>query len=187
MRTARHPDIQLGVTEPPPAQPPAPWWWTRLIDGAHPWGSFDAGVGRHGVRRYWLVVYPPGASTAERRLARLWRGWPLTGAALGVVALMLLGNAEAPPTTVLAMVVAAYVGVGALLFMRVGHGRVNVRSMPVILAPGTADDDERRKYGEWQILVHILTAADGMLTTGAISPAEYKATWRHAYHRLESI
>ena len=29
-----------------------------------------------------LIIYPPGTTTADRRLARLWRGWPLDGVAL---------------------------------------------------------------------------------------------------------
>jgi len=187
MRTARHPNIPLGVNKPTPAEPPAPRPWERLLDGSHPWGSFDSAVARHSVRRYRLVIYPPGAGTADRRLARLWRGWSLTGAPFALVVLMLMSTVAAAPATVFAVAVAAYVGIGALLFMRAGPARVHVREMSVILVPGTVDDVERRKYGEWQILVHILTKADGMLTTGAISPAEYNATWWHAYHRLQAI
>lgn len=40
------------------------------------------------------------------------------------------------------------------------------------------------KYREWRELVQTLTTADDMVTTGAISTAEHKATWQHAYHRL---
>jgi len=144
-------------------------------------------VSRYGVRRYRLIIYPPGTSTADRRLARLWRGWPLSGAALGLFALMLLGNAAASPDTVLAVAVAAYVSIGALLFLRAGPVRVQVRSMSIILMPGTADEHERRKYIEWKTLVRMLTRADRMLTTGAISLVEHEATWWEAYDRLEAI
>ena len=73
-------------------------------------------VGRYGVRRYRLIIYPAGTGTADRRLARLWRAWPLGGAVLGLLAVMLLGNAASSPDTVLAVAVAAYVSIGALLF-----------------------------------------------------------------------
>lgn len=177
----------MGVVRLTPQAPSGPSLWSRLLDGARPWGSFDTKVGRYGVRRHQLTIYPPGSSTTDRRLARLWRGWPLTGAALALVGLILLGNVVAAPDTVLAVAVAAYVSIGVLLFVRAGPHRVHVRSMSIILMPEIAEECEVRKYGEWQNLVRMLTAVDRMLTLDAISSAEHKATWRHAYHRLGVI
>jgi hypothetical protein len=142
-------------------------------------------VSRYGVRRSRLIIYPPGISTADRRLARLWRGWPVSGAVLGLLAIIMLGNAVASPRTVLAVAVAAYASIGMLLFLLAGPARVQVRSMSVILLPASADARERRRYAEWQTLVHMLIRADHMLTTGAISAVEYEATWWEAYDRLE--
>jgi hypothetical protein len=133
------------------------------------------------------MMYSPRTSTVDRRLARLWRAWPSSGAVLGLLALTLLGNAAASPDTVLEVAVAAYVVTGALLFLRAGHGRVQARSMSVILMPETSDAKELCKYREWRELVQTLTTADDMLTTTAISPAEHKATWQHAYYRLGTI
>lgn len=162
-------------------------WWSSLLDGTHPWGSFDATISRYGVRRYRLIVYPPGTSTADRRLARLWRGWPISGAVLVLLAVMLFGNVAASPDTVLALAVAAYASICALLFLRAGPARVQVRSMSIILVPGAADARELRRYIEWQTLVPMLTRADDMLRTGAISLVEHEATWWEAYDRLEAI
>jgi hypothetical protein len=134
-----------------------------------------------------LIIYPAGISTADRQLARLWRGWPVTGAVLGLLAVMLLGNAAASPDAVLAFAVTAYATIGALLFLRAGPARVQVRSMSIILMPGTADARELYKYAEWQTLVHMLTRTDRMLTTGAISLVEHEAIWWEAYDRLEAI
>ena len=147
-------------SQPTPEGPAGPSWWSRLLDGAHPWGSFDAVVSRYGVRRSRLIIYPPGISTADRRLARLWRGWPVGGAVLGLLAIMMLGNAVASPRTVLAVAVAVYASIGALLFLLAGPARVQVRSMSVILMPASADARERRRYAEWQTLVHMLIRAD---------------------------
>ncbi len=97
---------------------------------------------------------------------------------------MLLGNAAASPDTVLALAVAVYVSIGALLFLRAGPARVRVRSMSVILMP-KADARERRRYTEWQTLVDMLTRADRLLRAGAISIVEHEATWWEAYDRLE--
>jgi uncharacterized protein DUF6611 len=162
-------------------------WWLWLLDSAHPWGSFDAPVGRYGVRRYGLMIYPPGTSTADRRMARLWRGWPITGAVLVLLAVILLGNVAASPDTVLGLGVAVYVSVGALLFLRAGPAYVRVRSMSVILMPGAADATERRRYIEWQTLVRMLTRADQLLRTGAISLVEHETTWWEACGCLEAI
>ncbi|MGO9510512.1 MAG: DUF6611 family protein [Mycobacterium sp.] len=174
-----------GVTPPTPAGPVVPSWWSWLLDGAHPWGSFDAVVSRYGVRRSKLIIYPPRTNTVDRRLARLWRGWPLGGALLGLLALMMLGNAVAPPLTVLTAAVTIYASIGALLFLLAGPARVQVRSMSVVLMPGTTDAHQQRRYAEWQTLVEMLVRADRTLMTGAISAAEHEATWWEAYDRLE--
>ncbi|SPM31031.1 DUF6611 family protein [Mycobacterium terramassiliense] len=176
-----------GILQLSQSAPAQPQWWSRPLEGAHQWGSFDATVGRYGVQRYRLTVYPPGSTTADRRLARLWRGWPITGAVLGLLAIMLLGDAAASPHTVLAIFVVAYVGIGALLFLRAGPVRVRVRSMSVSLLPNGADVAERRRHTEWRTLTGMLTEADRMLANGAISLVEHEAIWWEAYDRVEAI
>ncbi len=186
MRGTQQPHAESGVSQPTKA-PAQPRWWSRLLEGAHPWGFSDATISRYGVRRYRLIIYPPGTTAADRQLARLWRGWPITAAVLGLLAVMLLGNVVPSPNTVLAYAVAASVSIGALLFQRAGPARVQVRSMSIILMPKAADVRARRRYAEWQTLVHMLTQADQMLTAGAISPVEYEAIWWEAYDRLEAV
>lgn len=187
MRDTQHRIVAPDLSQAMHGAREAPSLWSRLLDGAQPWGYCDATISRYGVRRYRLIIYPPGISAADRRLARLWRGWPISGALLALFALVLLGDAAASPDTVLAVALAAYVSIGALLFLRAGPVRVRVRSMSIILMPNTADAHERRKYIEWKTLVHMLSHADHLLTTGVISLAEYEATWWEAYERLEAI
>jgi Family of unknown function (DUF6611) len=79
------------------------------------------------------------------------------------------------------------VSIGALLFLRVGPARVQVRSVSIALMPGAIDARERRKHIECQTLVHMLTRADHMLATGAISPVKHEAIWWEAYDHLEAI
>ncbi len=114
----------------------------------------------------------------------MWRGWPVTGAAVGLLAVVFLGNVAVPPNTVLEYAVAAYVGIGALLFLRAGPARVQVRSLSAILLPNAVDTRERLRHTEWVTLVRMLTRADQMLTTGAISVVEHEAIWWDAYDRL---
>ena len=167
--------------------PAAPRWWSLLLDGAHPWGSFDVVVSQYGVRRYRLTIYPPTATRADQRLARLWRAWPISGVAAALLAVMLFGNVTGSPDTVLAFAVAAYVTIGALLFLRAGPARVQVRSASIILLPETADVAERRRYAGCRALVEMLTQAGQLLTVGDISSVEHEAIWWEAYDRLGDI
>ncbi|WP_156688289.1 DUF6611 family protein [Mycobacterium sp. Marseille-P9652] len=181
-KTSHH--THPGDLQPAPTVPPPVSWWSRLLDGAHPWGSFDATVGRYGVRQYQLIVYPPGISSTDRRLARIWRGWPATGAALGLMAILLLGDKVAPPGTIAEYAVVAYVCIGALLCLRAGPGRVRIRSLSAILLPGNAEPGERRKHAEWAVVAGMLTRADGAVSAGAMSLVEREAIWWEAYDRL---
>lgn len=158
--------------------------WSKFLDGAHLWGSFDATVGRFGLRRYRLVIFPPGISATDRRLLRLWRGWPVGGAVLALLALMLLGDAVAPPGITLLVVAAAYLGVGAALFVVTAGVRAGVRSMALILLAGDLDPRERQSFAEWDVLVDLLTTADDELAAGKIAPVQYEASWWQAYDRL---
>jgi hypothetical protein len=72
-----------------------------------------------------------------------------------------------------------------LLSLLAGPKRVHVKSMSLVLMPAITDEDERHGHHEWKTLTHMLTRADDMLSTGAISPVEYEAIWWQAYDRLE--
>ncbi|ORV83074.1 hypothetical protein AWC11_23015 [Mycobacterium interjectum] len=120
-------------------------------------------------------------------MARLWRGWPITGAALGLLAIMLLGHAGVSPDKVLSFFVLAYVGIGALLFLRAGPLRVQVRSMAVILLPTSADAHGRQSQTECRALADTLLRADDLLASGAISMVEHEAVWWDVYERIDAI
>jgi hypothetical protein len=156
--------------------------WCRLIDGAHLWGSFDATVGRYGLRRYRLVIFPPGISTADRRLLRLWRAWPIGGGALALFAVMLVGG----PLSTTIVAAAAYLTAGAVLFVLTAGARGGVRSVSLIFLTEQLGPDDRRSYAEWEAIVGVLTRADHMLTTGAITCPQHEALWWQAYDRLEA-
>lgn len=160
-------------------------WFSRLLDGAHPWGWYDVNIGQYCVQRYRLIIYPPGVALADRRLARLRRGWSLGGAVLVLFAVM-LGDAVSSPYTVPAVAIVTYSGIGGLLFVLAGPQRVPVKSMSIVLLPASTDQNERRRHDEWKALTHMLTQADDRLSTGAISPVQYEAVWWQAYDRLEA-
>lgn len=174
MHSTRH-----RVVEPVPPQ------LIKATATAPSWGSFDAVVSQYGVRRYRLTVYPPGTRLGDRCLARLWQSWPIGGAALMLLAEMLLGDVLASAATVLVYALGVYLATGALLFVRGGPARVPVRSMSVVLMPNSSDMHELCRYTHWRALVDMLTQADRRLTAGVISSVQHEAIWWDAYDRLE--
>jgi hypothetical protein len=168
------------------ASPTLHRWLCRLLDGQHPWGSFDAMVGRYGLRRYRVTVFPPGISVAARRFVRAWRAWPAGGAVLALLAAMFLADVAFPPLTTLQVCAGAYVLGGALLFVMSTPARQQVRSLSVILAEGCSDL-HHAMYAEWEAVVETLTTADATRERGELSPVEYEAVWWRAYDRLEVV
>jgi hypothetical protein len=173
MRNTQHQAVEPGAR-----------WFSRVLDGDRPWGSYDVKISQYGVRHYRLIIYPPGTTTVDRRLARLRRGWPLGGAVLILFAIM-IGDAVSSPYTVPAVAITTYLSIRVLLSLLAGPERVHVKSMSLVLMPVITDENERRRHTEWKALTHMLTRADDMLSTGAISPVEHEAIWWQAYDRLE--
>lgn len=184
MREAQNRTVERVAAQPTQKPMFGTSWLSRLLDGAHPWGSYEATVSRYGVRRYSLTIYRPGVSTTHRWLARLWRAWPIAGAALMLLGVMVSGSAATSADTVLTVAAAAYLSISLLLFFRAGPLRVQARSMSIILMPNNADVQELRRYMQWRTLVDMLIEADRMLTTRAMSPVDYEAAWWKAYDCL---
>jgi hypothetical protein len=159
-------------------------WWVRALDGQYRWGSFDGFMGRYGLRRYRLTVFSPGICAADRRLVRLWRAWPITGAVLWLLAVMFLSNTVSSPRTTVAVATAVYLGVGAALCWRASGARGRVRSLCVMVLDRYDDPGSASAYAICDTVVGILTAADDMLDAGRISPVLYEALWWEAYDWL---
>ena len=157
-------------------------WLTRLVDGDHPWGSLSVSLTRYGVTRYWLVVFPPGIARDERRLLRAWRAWPTWGAILWLSSLCLLstpttGAQFAAPTIV-------WLGIGAVLFVRVWRLRRQVRTRCVIRFDSHPDEQSEAEYAEMNALVMMLRSADTLRDQGRLSASGHEAIWWQVYDRL---
>jgi hypothetical protein len=162
---------------------PAAKWWSRLLDGQRVWGSVDLWAGRYGFRKYRLVIFPPGISPADRRLVRLWRGWPMWGALLWLMSEIVLSNALSPGSA-LAFSVAVYLASGAITFALAGPARTQVRTLHAVLIDGYIDAHSAARYAEWKELVAILTEADERVNQGSSSPVEHEVVWWRAYDRV---
>ena len=153
----------------------------RLSGGDHPWGSYETVVGRFGVRRCRLLIYPPGTQTAERCQLRAWRAWPTGGAVVGFLTVMITGGTTSSPAMVVISAVTVYLVVAAALFVLTGSARKQVRLVSLTLFPGDVDAAEQEKFTGLAALASALTRADRLLAEGVISPVEHEAVWWQAY------
>jgi hypothetical protein len=158
--------------------------WLRLLDGGCPWGSISVCPDRMGVTRYRLVVYPPGISETERRRVRLWRGWPMWGALLGIASYIVLADLIGPRTA-LVFSSAAYLGTGVMAFMRAGVVRTRVHTMTATVMSGYHDPPSRDARRKLQALAATLIEADQHRQLGLISPIDYEMTWWRVYDQIK--
>jgi Family of unknown function (DUF6611) len=159
--------------------------WLRLLDGEHPWGSFDVWHDRFGVTRYCLVVFPPGITESERRRVRLARGWPLWGALTWVLCEIGL-NQLTGPGSALAVSTAATVGLGLAAMAAAGEPRIRVRAMAATVMAGHHDPVSKAVRDSLEKLASSLFEADERLSLGVISRTEHEAIWWRVYDQMES-
>ena len=164
-------------------QPAVARSWSRLLDGRHLWGSVDFWPARYGFRKYRLMVFPPGINPTDRRLLRLWHGWPMWGALLWVVCEIAFSQMLAPGPAAVWSTTALVLTV-ALTFALTGEVRAQVRSLQVVVIDGNPDPHSASLHAEWVQLAGMLIDADERLGRGTASPVEHEAVWWQAYERL---
>jgi hypothetical protein len=158
----------------------------HLIDGTTAWGSFAIGPGRYGITRYQLVVYPPGISDTERRRVRIWRGWPLWGAALWLVCLMVLCR-WVDPWAAIVLATAAYLAGGAAAFVRVGAVRGRVRTAGAVVSSDNRDLAELLASHKIRALAAEMKRADALLAAGVLSLVEHETIWWRVYETVAVV
>ncbi|MCW2688008.1 MAG: hypothetical protein JWR37_2898 [Mycobacterium sp.] len=154
--------------------------WTRPLDGEYVWGSIDTWPSRHGVRRYRLVLFPPGVTRGERRTLRLSRAWLTWDAVLFLLSEIFLSSALAPGAA-LAVSAAVYLGPGAVLFARAGALRARMRTLSVYLVTGYRDPRSAAIYAELESLFTALCAADVLCFQDRITATDHEAVWWRVY------
>lgn len=158
----------------------------RLLDHGPTWGSFTVYPARFGVTRYRLVVFPPGISTAQRQMLRLWRAWPLWGAAMWV-GLQIGGAAVGMPETALIGGTMLVIATGALTFALTGDVRWQVRTLWAVSMAGYGHDEVDERYTMLKVMARALDRADMDLEEGRISPAEHEARWWRVYDAIGTV
>ena len=154
-----------------------------MVNNAHVWGSFDVFPARYGVSRYRLVVFPPGICARDRRMLRLWRAWPVWGAALWLT-VQILGVLAATPAAALIGGSMLYLGSGALTYALIGDARWQVRTISAVTMAGIRDAEMAEKYAALRRFARLLDRADLRLDEGQISPTEHEALWWQVYDAM---
>ena len=157
--------------------------WSRMLDGEYVWGAIDIWPSRHGVHKYRLVVFPPGTSVAERRLLRLWRGWPTWGAVLWLITAICLSGRPAPWAAI-GISTIVYLGAGAITLALIRDLRSRVRTLRVLVIDGHTDPRSAAQYAEMETLVNILRRADALRSLGRTSAVDHEAACWEVYDRL---
>lgn len=157
----------------------------RVLNGAHPWGSFLVQPGRYGCTRYQLVVYPPGSTTAQRRGIRLWREWPLWGASLWLICVIALPQFIDQHTAFVVSTLGC-LGAGALVFVRAGELRTGTRTLNALVMSASVDPTARVARRRIKALAATMTQADSQLAAGDISAADYEALWWRVYQSMSA-
>lgn len=138
------------------------------------------------MARYRLVVFPPGITPNERRMLRVWRGWPLWGAALWL-GLQIAGAMTGMPETALIAGTMIYLAAGALTFALAGESRLRVRTLWAITVAGYAYDEVDQRYSQLRLMARALDHADLDLDEGRISRLQHEARWWEVYDVLDAM
>lgn len=135
------------------------------------------------MTRYRLVVYPPGIDESERRRVRVWRGWPMWGALVWIVAEIWLSDMTGPwPAAALST--ATFLGSGAAAAALAGNARRSVRTMTVMAMAGYYDPLSAAARNKLEELANSLLEADDRLDHGQISAIDYELAWWRVYDQM---
>lgn len=138
---------------------------------------------RYGITRYRLAVFPPGISSDDRMLLRIWRAWPTWGMATFLILEILLVPALG---AVAALWISAtvFLGAGAVLMAMTAASRGDVRTVTAIRRAGVGDPLATEQFLEFYVLAHELAEADGRLAAGEIRPVEHELLVWRVYDRM---
>jgi hypothetical protein len=157
-----------------------------LVDGAHSWGSLDQTPARSTVlQQITLKVHRPGTSVHDRRLLHARQTWPLGGAVLSVLIVIVM--ASWAPAHVIGVVVLIAWGLGFVVLELVTRGlRESVRELS---ASSTCTSVGLVVVGDAACVratAARLFALERELEAGHISPKRYLTLWEEVWLALPS-
>jgi hypothetical protein len=159
---------------------------TRAIEG-QPWGFFESTVIGHGTwMREHLVLFPPDAGRSARRAYGVYRCWPVVGACLAVVFMIVIG-AVLPPALAFVASFSLYFVV-TWLTSRVTRElrRQSIHLMTLTVAIGGSV----RCYGNVDVMRAArasLAALDARVNRGTLLAHEYDLECASVFWSLDAV
>ena len=169
------------------AQGFGPDWWSRIWEGSQLWGSCENSYLRHGIWRVRITVYPPGASNADRRRIRVWRGWSMWCAAAWLLGSVVLQSSGVSAGVALATPILAAVVTGLVCRQYVGSLRYRVRTVAVLTMAGFTHQTVLDRRDKLVRLAETMTVADRAMKGGIIDAVEHELVWQRVYNEIGSL
>lgn len=156
-----------------------------LLDGSREWGCVQVRPGRFGITYYRLVVYPPGIGTAERRLVRLARGWPLWGMFVWLLCQLWLSG-QMSPWPAFGVSTAVFLATGAVALGLSGGAYHRVRTLSAATMAGCDDPGSAAARERLVVLAAELLHADECRDRGDITAVDHELIWWRVYDRMHA-
>lgn len=156
----------------------------RVIDGDRKWGTLDfSPAGRTMWQSVHLTAYPPGITTAERRMLHFAHVWPVAGSVLCLVLMVMLSDVLTPLWSLITAV--AVFLAGLLLGSRLTRplkGRIRTLTVSTVYLDGKLNS-----FGDTKLMAVArarFDALDARDADGSLAPVEYEAEWADIYAML---
>jgi hypothetical protein len=152
----------------------------RVLEGAHPWGRYEASSSRSGATHFRLTVFPPGTNPAERRALARARDWPLIGAIAGLLAIAAFGD-EQHPLLVTVVALALYAAGVVVTRSATRALRPRIRTLDAVRVFDGVAMTTRGDLRRLRRAAVALSCLDRDAAAGRIDEVEYEARWAAVY------
>jgi hypothetical protein len=158
----------------------------KALEGRNSWGYFETSILSRGAwMRERLVLFPPGTDASERRALTLYRRWPVVGACLALVFMMVIG-VVLPPALAFTVAFSLY---GVMIWRNaMTTRRLRDESLQLVVLT-VATGGHVVWYGNVESMQKsraALLKIDAGSNSGDLSASEYELEWASLFWSLEA-
>lgn len=156
----------------------------ELTQGAKRWGTVDvSSAGRSMWHRDRITVYPPGTTSGERRALHFARNWPIAGAVLALLVMVMLSGVW-PPLVVVVCAAALYLAGFLLAAWLTRRLRSRVRSLSAVSMYIHGELEVEGDLSLVRETAAAFAALDARQRAGEVDPVQYETEWARIYETL---
>ncbi|MDN4612859.1 hypothetical protein P5G50_00225 [Leifsonia sp. F6_8S_P_1B] len=153
----------------------------RLTEGSLRWGAVEHAPASPTVwRRITVTVYPPGVTTAERRLLHAGRWWPFAGAVIGVFGMAVAAD-HVPPVLAGFLAVACYIASCWALHRRTAGLRARSRTVTAVFYRTAYEDAVYGDPVRVREVIGRFRELEDRRAAGDLDPVGYEREWGLLY------